>query len=64
MSINLGNGSNGIHEMAYVKLSAIEDELREIRLAIEGVDFRVSEIEDHMKPAPEINPFEIGGGRE
>jgi len=64
MSINLGNGSNGIHEMAYTKLSSIEDELREIRSAVEGIDFRVSEIEDHLKPAREANPFALDERRE
>lgn len=59
MSINLGNGGNGIHEMVYSKLDSIEEELRQIRSTIEVVDFRVSEIEDHVKPPPEANPFEL-----
>ncbi|WP_088306709.1 hypothetical protein [Novosphingobium sp. B 225] len=56
MSINLGNGSNGIHEMVYTKLTAIEDDLREIRSGIEGLDYRASEIEDHVRPVRQARP--------
>jgi hypothetical protein len=54
MSINLGNGSNGIHEMVYVKLTSIEDELSEMRSGIDALDFRASEIEGHVRPMRQV----------
>ena len=59
MSANLGNGSNGIHEMVYVKLVSIEGELSEIRAGIEGLDYNLSEIEGHVRPKRPTNPYAL-----
>jgi hypothetical protein len=59
MSINLGNGSNGIHAMVADRLLAIEEELHEIRSGIEGLDFVASNIEGHVRPKPEPNPYDM-----
>ncbi len=59
MSVNLGNGSNGMHAMVADKLISIESELQGIHSTVEGLDFRLSEIEEHVRPEPEPNPFDL-----
>ena len=57
MSLNLGNGSNGLHQMVYEKLHAIESELSEIKATVESVGMTLSKIEDSVVTDSEENPF-------